>query len=65
MTETELLLLAVGFNLGVLTMLAVHLVGQAVDAHRSMAAADARLASARKSLATTDWRDALTARVKA
>lgn len=62
MTDTEIQMLAIGFNLGVLLMLAVHLIGRAFDDRREARADQAALNQARKSLATIDWRDALTAR---
>lgn len=65
MTDNELSWLLIGVNLGVMLMLAMHLIGQAVDAHRSVAAAEVRLTRARKSLATDDWREVLTARERA
>lgn len=62
MTDTEIQLLAIGFNLGALFMLAVHFIGRAVDDRREARADEAALNQARKSVATSDWRAALTTR---
>ncbi|MFD9225248.1 hypothetical protein ACFWDI_35790 [Streptomyces sp. NPDC060064] len=62
MSNHDIQLLCIGFNLGALFMLAVHLIGQARDAKRDRRTDQAALNQARKSLATSDWRDALTVR---
>ncbi|NUL03575.1 hypothetical protein HRW07_10075 [Streptomyces lunaelactis] len=62
MTNHELQILALGTNLGVAFTLAVHFIGQAMDDRREARTDQAALNQARKFLATSDWREALTTR---
>ncbi|MFD9221478.1 hypothetical protein ACFWDI_16080 [Streptomyces sp. NPDC060064] len=65
MTDHETQLLALGANIGVAFTIAVHFVGQALDDRREARTDQAALNQARKSVATSDWRDALTVREQA
>jgi hypothetical protein len=65
MTDTEIFTLCLGFILGCQLMLAVHLVGNYLDARRDREAAEAALTQALKQHAVRDWRDALTVRERA
>lgn len=62
MTDNEIFTLCLGFILGCQLMLAVHLVGNYLDARRDRHAAEVALARALKQQAVADWRDALTVR---
>lgn len=65
MTDTEIFTLCLGFILGCQLMLAVHLVGNYLDARRDREAAEAALAQAMKRHAVRAWRDALAVRERA
>ncbi|HZX38103.1 MAG TPA: hypothetical protein VFF37_07195 [Streptomyces sp.] len=59
MTDHEIQILAIGFNLGVLFMLAVHFVGQARDDRRDRRAVEGARAQLAKREATDGWRATL------
>lgn len=59
MSNHEIQILAIGFNLGVLYMLAVHFIGQARDDRRDRRAVAAARAQLAKRDATDGWRATL------
>lgn len=59
MTDNELLMLALGVNIGIFFMALMHTYGQLVDVRREQRAAEASLRQARKYVATDGWRQAV------
>jgi hypothetical protein len=62
MTDHQISILFLGINLGVMLMILLNIVFDQFDNRRDRRAAAAALAQRQKRDATSDWRDALTAR---